>query len=142
MDIEERIDIAAPSQRVWAVMIDVERWREWTPTITSVERLDGGAFGVGSRARIRQPKLPTAVWTVSALEPGRFFEWRSVAPGVTSVAGHRAEPSGGGATRVTLTLSWSGWLAWLIRLIYGKLARRYVRTEAESLKRWCEQRAG
>jgi uncharacterized membrane protein len=139
MDVRERIDVAAPPADVWAVMIDVERWREWTPTITSIERLDGGPFRVGSRARVRQPKLPIAVWTVTALEPGRYFEWRNVSPGVTSVAGHRAEPSAGGGTTVTLTFGWSGWLAWLIRLIYGKLARRYVRTEAESLKRWCER---
>jgi hypothetical protein len=141
MDVQERIDIAAAPADVWAVMIDVERWREWTPTITSIERLDGGPFRVGSRARIRQPKLPTAVWTVSALEPGRYFEWRNASPGVRSVAGHRAEPTAGGGTTVTLTFGWSGSLAWLIRLVYGKLARRYVRTEAESLKRWCE-RAG
>ena len=139
MDVRESIDIAAPPERVWAVMIDVERWREWTPTITSIDRLDGGSFRVGSRARVRQPKLPTAVWTVSVLEPGRYFEWRNVSPGLTSVAGHRAEPAAGGGTIVTLTFGWSGSLAWLIRLVYGKLARRYVRTEAESLKRWCER---
>jgi hypothetical protein len=141
MDVVERIDIAAAPADVWVVMIDVERWREWTPTITSIERLDGGPFRVGSRARIRQPKLPTAVWTVTALETGRYFEWRNASPGLTSVAGHRTEPTAGGGTTVTLTFGWSGWLAWLIRLVYGKLARRYVRTEAESLKRWCE-RAG
>ena len=139
MDVRERIDVAAPPASVWAVMIDVERWREWTPAITSVERLDGGPFAGGSRARIRQPKLPTAVWTVTALDPGRYFEWWNVSPGVTSVAGHRAESSAGGGTTVTLTFGWSGWLARLIRLYYGKLARRYVRTEAESLKRWCER---
>jgi uncharacterized membrane protein len=141
MDVRETIDIAAPPSDVWTVMIDVERWREWTPTITSIERLDGGPFRVGSRARVRQPKLPTAVWTVISLVPGRYFEWHNMSAGLRSVAGHRVEPSPGGGSTVTLTFSWSGWLAWLIRLVYGKLARRYVRTEAESLKRWCE-RAG
>ena len=140
MDIEQRIEIAAPAAAVWAVMSDVERWPEWTPTITSLERVDAAPFAVGSRVRIRQPRLPTAVWTVTTLEPGRYFEWQNVSPGVRSVAGHRAEAVAGGGTRVTLSFGWSGWLAPLIRLAYGRLARRYVRTEAESLKRWCEQR--
>jgi len=139
MDVTERIDVAAPPADVWAVMFDVERWREWTPTITSIERLDGGPFRVGSRARVRQPRLPTAVWTVISLVPGRFFDWHNVSPGLRSVAGHRAEVNAAGGTTVTLTFAWSGWLAWLIRLVYGRLTRRYVRTEAESLKRWCER---
>src|SRR3712207_5663719 len=98
MDVRERIEIAAAPSDVWAVMIHVERWRDWTPTITSIKRLDGGPFRVGSRARVRQPRPPTAVWTVTALEPGRYFEWRNVSPGLTSVAGHRAEPTAGGGT--------------------------------------------
>ncbi len=74
MDIERVIDIAAPRDQVWAAMSDVERWPEWTASVTSVERLDREPFGVGSRARVRQPRLPAAIWTVSALEPGHSFE--------------------------------------------------------------------
>jgi hypothetical protein len=94
---------------------------------------------MGSLVRIRQPRLPAAVWTVTTLDAGRYFEWRNVAPGVKSAAGHRVEATGSHATRVTLTFGWTGWLAPLIRLLYGRLARRYVRIEAESLKRRCEE---
>jgi uncharacterized membrane protein len=138
MPIERTIEIAAPPGRVWNVMIDVQRWPEWTPTVTSVERLDAGPLKVGSRVRIRQPRLPAAVWTVTARDTGRYFEWQNAAPGVKSAAGHRVEAVGSRATRVTLTFGWTGWLASLIRLLYGRLARRYVQTEAESLKRRCE----
>ncbi|MFN2567728.1 MAG: SRPBCC family protein [Gemmatimonadaceae bacterium] len=139
MDVEQRIEVAAPPANVWAVMTDVERWPEWTPTVTSIERLDGGPLGVGSRVRIRQPRLPVATWTVTAPEPDWYFEWQSEAPGVRSVAGHRIELAGAGASRIALTLAWSGWLAPALRLFYGRLARRYVRTEPESLKRRCER---
>ena len=138
MDIERVIDIAAPREQVWATMTDIERWPEWTASVRSVERLDGGPFAVGSRVRIRQPRFPAAIWTVTALEPGRYFEWRSPAPGLLSVGGHRVDAAGDRASRVTLSLAWSGPLAPVMRLLFGKLSRRYVEMEARGLKRRCE----
>ena len=138
MDIEQVIDIAAPRDHVWAVMSDVERWSEWTASVSSIERLDQGPFRVGSRTRNRQPRLPPAVWTVTALEPGRSFEWQNTAPGIRSVASHRVEAVGEHASRVTLSISWSGRLAPVFRRLFGKLSRRYVEMEAQGLKRHCE----
>ncbi len=142
VEIESTIDVAASSDDVWRVMIDVERWPEWTPTIGRLERLDVGPFQVGSRVRIHQPRLPKAIWTVTALEDGHAFEWQNTMPGVRSVAGHRVERRESGGARVTLTLRWTGPLAPLLRLLYGRLARRYVQTEASSLKRRCEAGGG
>jgi uncharacterized membrane protein len=139
VDIVQVVDVAAPSERVWAVMSDVERWPEWTASVTGVERLDAGPFGVGSRARIRQPRLPVAVWTVTALEPGRFFTWQSPAPGLLSVGHHRVDPTDDNASRVTLSLTWSGPLTPLVRLIFGSLSRRYVAMETQGLKHRCEE---
>ena len=62
------IDINAPAHRVYEVMSDIERWCEWTPSVTSIKRLDSGPFVVGSRAVIRQPKFPPALWTVTAID--------------------------------------------------------------------------
>lgn len=142
MDIERSIEIAAAPADVWSVMVAVERWPEWTASITAVERLDAGPLAVGSRVRVRQPRLPVAVWTVTVLEPGRFFEWRNTSPGLLSVGGHRVEPTDDGHARVTLSIEWSGWLAPLIRLLYLRLSRGYVDLEAEGLKRRCESPAG
>lgn len=138
MGIERVIDIAAPRERVWATMADVERWPEWTASMTSVERLDRTPFRVGSRVRVRQPRLPAAIWTVTALEPGRDFDWRSGTPGVTTVGGHRVDAAGDRASRVRLSLTWSGPLAPVVRLLLGNLSRRYVEMEAQGLKRRCE----
>jgi uncharacterized membrane protein len=134
MDIERTIDIAGPQEQVWAVMADVERWPEWTASVTGIERLDAGPLDVGSQARIRQPRLPTLVWTVTAVQTGRYFEWQNVRPGLTTVASHRVEGLAGNGTYVTLSFGWRGFLAPLIRLVYGKLSRRYVEVEAQSLK--------
>lgn len=131
------IDIAAPPDRVFAVMIDVERWHEWTPSITGIRRLGGGPFAVGSRALVRQPKLPPALWTVTDLQPGREFTWVSVAPGLRVAGIHRAEPIASG-TRVTLAVEFSGLFGALWARLTGGLTRRYVGWEADGLKARCE----
>jgi uncharacterized membrane protein len=141
MRIEQAVEIAAAPKNVWTVMTDVERWPEWTASVTSIELLDGSPLVVGSRVRIRQPRLPTAVWTVTAMETERYFEWRSVAAGLTSTGGHRIDRSGDGC-RVILSLDWKGWLTPLINLVFGRLSQRYVQTEAEGLKRRCEASGG
>jgi len=76
------------------------------------------------------------------MEAERYFEWRSVAAGLTSTGGHRIDRSGGDGTCVSLSLEWNGWLTPLINLIYGGLSRRYVQIEAEGLKRRCETSGG
>ncbi|WP_434445271.1 SRPBCC family protein [Lentzea sp. E54] len=136
--LEHVITIAAPPERVWEVLVDVERWPERIPTVDFLERLDDGPFAVGSQARLRQPKLPEAVWTVTELTDGSSYTWESKSPGVLGVASHVVEPHPAG-TRLTLALSVSGPLAALGWLMTKSRARRYVETEAASIKKFAEQ---
>ena len=133
--------IAAPPERVWEVLVDVEHWPERIPTVDSVERLDEGPLTVGSRTRLRQPKLPEAVWTVTELDEGRSFVWESRSPGVAITASHLVEPHAG-ATRLTLAVAISGPVAPVGWLMTKGLTRRYVETEAASLKKAAEDGAG
>ena len=137
MNLQQSADIRAEIKGVWATLTDVQRWHEWTRSIDKIERLDDGEFGAGSRARIRQPRIPVAVWTVTEFEPGRSFTWVSEAVGIRTVATHVLEPRDGG-TRLTLTIAQTGWLAWLIRSRAEKTAREYLAMEAQGLKQRCE----
>lgn len=126
-------DIAAPPERVWQVMSDVERWDEWTPSITKIKRLDNGSFAVGSRALVRQPKLPPALWKVAAIEPGRSFTWISVAPGLRAIGHHGVEPTATGS-RATLLLELQGIFGGIWGRLTRRLTERYLIFEANGLK--------
>ena len=132
------VDIAAPPDRVWKVMVDVERWREWTRSIKNVRRLDGGPFGVGSRARVSQPKLLPAVWTVTRFEPLRSFTWSSGSPGLRVSGSHSVEAIDRGS-RVTLGLQFDGLFGSLVARLLRKLNLEYLDLEAAGLKRRCEE---
>jgi uncharacterized membrane protein len=139
MRFQDTIAIAAPARRVFDVWADVEHWPDWTSSVTSVQRLDEGPLGVGSRARVRQPRLPTAVWEVTELVPGEFFTWVARGPGVRTTGRHAVSPAdAAGHVTVTATLEQAGLLGPLVGLLTGRLTRRYLRTEAEGLKRHCE----
>src|SRR5688500_19269914 len=97
-----RMDVEAPVERVWEVLREVERWPEWAPTVTSVQRLDDGPLAVGSRVRVEQPRIPATVYVVTELEPSRSFTWVGTGPGVRTTARHVLEELGTGGTRVTL----------------------------------------
>jgi carbon monoxide dehydrogenase subunit G len=129
-------DIHAAPDRVLAILCDVERWPEWTSTMTSVHRLDPGAFRVGCRAHVRQPKLKPAVWRVTELD-ARHFTWTTSGPGIRMTARHDVEPHGAGS-RVTLSIEFSGLLAWLAARVAGDLTQHYIAIEAEGLKRRSE----
>jgi carbon monoxide dehydrogenase subunit G len=127
------IDIAAPVERVWQVMSDTERWHEWTPSVTSITRLGAGPLDVGSRAIIRQPKFPPALWKVTAIEPGRGFTWVSVAPGLRVIAHHHVEPAVQGS-RVTLSLELQGVFGEMFGRLTKDITERHLALEANGLK--------
>jgi carbon monoxide dehydrogenase subunit G len=140
MRIERSIDIDAPPEIVWAVMSDVERWHEWTESVSRVDRLDGGAFGVGSRARVRQPGFAPALWQVTKFEPLRGFTWEMSSLGAHAVGDHRIVARAGGCT-VTLSVDMGGWLLRLVARRIRDVSRKFVEMEAQGLKRRCEERA-
>jgi uncharacterized protein YndB with AHSA1/START domain len=124
--------IDAPAEPVWGVLFDVARWPEWTPTIASVERLDDGSFGVGSKAEVRQPKLPRAVWEVTEVVDGRSFTWEATGPGLKTIARHEVVPEANGST-VTLSIEQTGPMGAIAAMLWRRLTQRYIELEAESL---------
>ena len=118
------ITIDAPTDVVWSVFIDVEQWPTWTDSVTSVDLLDG-PMRVGASARIRQPRLPTVVWTVTELEPGSSWTWVATSPGARTTATHVLTASGTG-TVASQSITQSGPLGRVAGLVWRKLTARVL----------------
>jgi uncharacterized membrane protein len=140
MIVEQTTHIEAPPDVVWRVTADVERWPEWTPTVTSVKRLSEAPFGLGSVARIKQPGQSEADWVVTRFDPGQCFAWETKRTGLRLVGKHEISAEGGG-TRNELRVHADGVLAVLLWPVLGVALRRALTEENQGLKKYCEQAA-
>lgn len=131
-----RVDVDAPPEAVWAVLTAVEAWPAFVPTVESLRRESPGGSGLGTdvRVRIKQPGMPALVWRVTEFDEGTSFTWTASSGGVTTTGGHRVTARPGGGSVLELTLDQKGPLAPLVRRILRARTRRYVRTEAHSIK--------
>jgi hypothetical protein len=134
-------EINASADLVWVTVRDVERWPEWTPTVTSVRLRTPPPLVVGSCAVIRQPKLPPARWRMVELDDSRrSFTWVNSAPGVRIVANHSVAPVGERSS-VKLSLRFEGLLAGILGFVTRKLNNHYLLMEAQGLKSRVESAA-
>ena len=55
MKVETSLEISSDIAAAWDLTRDVEELPIFTPTIKEATILDDGEFGLGSRARLKQP---------------------------------------------------------------------------------------
>lgn len=137
MTLDDTIHIEAPADVVWTVTEDIERWPEWTPTVTTARRLDDGAFGIGSRVRIKQPAQPESEWIVTEYVRGHRFAWTTRRPGLRMTASHEVSPHESGAANV-LRVDLSGVAAVALWPMFRIAIRRALTLENRGLKARCE----
>jgi hypothetical protein len=130
------VEIPVPPAQVWPVMTDVEKWPEWTASVTRIKVLTPGPLRIGGRARIHQPKLPPAFWRITELVPGYHFTWVSRAPGVYVTARHAVEAIASGS-RVTLSIQYDGLFGPLLARWTHDLNIRHLAMESVGLKSRC-----
>ncbi|MHB8290577.1 MAG: SRPBCC family protein [Acidimicrobiales bacterium] len=99
MQAETSVDIDATTADVWKVLINVEQMPTWTESVSKAERMGAEEFAVGSKVRLKQPRLATMVWEVTELEPEASFTWSTSRGGVTTTASHQLRANEGGTTR-------------------------------------------
>jgi len=96
-------DLEAPIERVWAALLDEDRWTEWFPSLRKVETVEqGSADGVGRvlRATVRAalPYDLTFDARITRVEPPNLFEVTAV--GDLDASGRATLAEEGGVTTV------------------------------------------
>ena len=133
-------EIAAPADVVWRVFSDVERWPEWTHSVSKLTALDGPELRPGARFEIRQPRFPKLVWRVTEVDPGSSWTWITRSPGATTTATHNVRAAGPNRTVVEQVLDQHGLLGGLVARLTAGTTRRYLEMEAAGLKARSEER--
>jgi uncharacterized protein YndB with AHSA1/START domain len=134
MITESSVEIDAPTSLVWEVFTDVERWPEWTASVTNLVALDGPGLAVGKRFQIKQPKLPTLVWEVTDVAPGVSWTWAQHSSGGSTFAHHALTPLDDGRTLVRQVLDQRGPVGAIVGRLMLRTTRRYLEMEAQGLK--------
>ena len=98
-------DVAAPVERVWALLVDVESWPRWGP---SVRRAAVGAGGLalgrhGTVTTVLGLRLP---FEITGFRPGRAWSWTVAGWPATD---HEVEPIELDLTRVRFGVPAIAW---------------------------------
>jgi uncharacterized membrane protein len=139
MITEDSVEIDAPAQLVWEVFSEVQRWPEWTASVTSLVGKDGANLAVGKRFSIKQPGMSKLVWKVTEIDHGSSWTWVQRSPGVLVTARHWVTTQPGGRTLVRQQLEQRGVLGALVGRMMIKKTKRFLELEAQGLKARSEQ---
>jgi hypothetical protein len=140
MITDSSVEISTSASIVWDVFADVERWAEWTESIERIVPLDGPGIEVGKRFKIKQPRMPNLVWTVTEVDPGVSWTWRQRSLGATTIASHEVVPQEGDRTLVRQRIEQRGPLGAAVGVLMLHRTKAYLHLEAEGLKARTEQR--
>lgn len=88
--------IAADPAAAWHLLIDLDAWPQWGPTVRAASLDDpAGGFVAGATGRVTTSVGVTLPFLVDDLDPGREWSWR--VGGVPATA-HTVEPARDGSS--------------------------------------------
>ena len=130
VSFESQVKIAAPPERVFAALADLDHWHLWMPDLVAVERLTPGA-GLTPGTSFKETrrvfgKEASEIFEVAASDPPRALELRVDGTRGSSKRGqyrfdYRLVPEGTSGTRVELAGRVDG-----LGLFYRLLGRLFV----------------
>ncbi|OBF28398.1 polyketide cyclase [Mycobacterium sp. ACS1612] len=94
--------VHASPETVWHILVDLDAWPQWGPTVSRAELDGAGPLGLHSRGRIWTPVGVWLPFTVVEFDAGRCWRWEVAGIPATW---HAVEPADGGC-RVRFGAPW------------------------------------
>jgi len=138
MELKHSQIINAPLNVVWDTTIDINNWNKWTPTVEAAT-LKAETFALGSSATLKQPGMPSTIWTVTHFQNREKFSWKTSFLGMEMIASHHLKAVASEITENTLELEIRGIMALLLGPIIRKKLQGALTSENEGLKKFCEK---
>ena len=70
-----RRHVDASPNTVWSLLVDLEAWPLWGPSVTRAELDHGTELGLGSRGRVWTPVGVPLPFEITDFVPGRRWSW-------------------------------------------------------------------
>jgi uncharacterized membrane protein len=101
---EVTVPINAVIDKVWDILVDFERWPDWTRSVSKVRRRNHNrGIGADTFVWLSQPGLPTVRWAVTTSLADRTLRWGSRTIGIWRRRHHELRDLGDGRTDVRST---------------------------------------
>ncbi|HSZ32741.1 MAG TPA: hypothetical protein VK772_05485, partial [Puia sp.] len=73
--VEKKSVINARPQDIFKVLMNVERWNQWTKSITEISILNSRQLAPGVKIKVLQPKLPPTIWIIKEIITDKLLTW-------------------------------------------------------------------
>nr|WP_059019222.1 SRPBCC family protein [Mycobacterium sp. M26] len=95
--------IDAPAAAVWQILVDLDTWPQWGPSVASAALDDGTRqLSAGATGRVRTAVGVELPFRITEFEPGRHWAWAVAGVGATT---HTVTEDGDGC-RVSFGAPW------------------------------------
>ncbi len=118
--------IAAPPSAVWDLLVDLDAWPQWGPTVRAA-RLDEPhtALALHATGTVQTSLLVELPFVITEFEPGRLWAWKVAGVPATR---HWVAPAGDGARAGMAVPWWAAPYATVCGLALRRIDRMATRT--------------
>jgi hypothetical protein len=142
--LDESVEVEAPAESVWQLLVDLPRYGEWNPFVIAAESSLAPGDPIRMQVQLFDSFSQSQTETMVEFEPGRRFCYGLGPMPLGSLTSHRChsvEALGEDRCRYTSHFELSGWVAVIVRALMGSRLERGFAANTAAVKERAEELA-